>query len=188
MAALMSACPGAMQYLGHSYTTSSLVIVGHVLGMYLPAILVGDFIGLVKQLLSESTPLIPGCWTMMFGGLIMIGSTGVLLGGLGVVWFLVGLILLGVGWAFAYVSSSALVMAIFTREPRLKLATQGVMDTLVILLTGTASTTSGTLVRRMVWTDYVWLVFTSVSVMTTLSVWYLVSCYRSRQLNLKVLS
>lgn len=180
MAALMSSCPGAMQAIGHSYTASSLVIVGHVLGMYVPAVLVGDFMGLTKQLLSESTPLIPGCWTMVLGGLLMIGSTGVLLGGLEVGWFSAGLILLGIGWAFAYVASSALVMAIFTREPRLKLAVQGVMDTFIIFLTGVASTTSGPLVRRMGWTDYVWLVFSSVLVMTILAVCYLVLCYVSR--------
>lgn len=215
MASLMSSCPVAMANSGHPYSASTYTIEGHIIGMYLPAVIVGDWIGMVRWaagaagdgVMSSLILLLPPAWmltcgvtggggakvgrpvvssssspsrppyhpsapitsTMVFGGLLMIASTGILLGGLTVGYFAAGLALIGVGWAFAYVSSSAAVISIFVKDPHLKLAVQGGMDTMVVLLSGVANIVAGVLLKAMGWENYVWLVLSGCVAMTALA-------------------
>lgn len=81
------------------------------------SVFIGDAVQLHRPPFAPTAPLSA---TMVFGGLLMIASEGVLLGGFETGFFAAGLALLGVGWALTYVSASASIMSIFMREPHLR--------------------------------------------------------------------
>ncbi|KAJ9518206.1 hypothetical protein QJQ45_010142 [Haematococcus lacustris] len=263
MAALMAAAPVAMQLDGHSYERSTYAIEVHIVGMYLPAMFVGDFMAGLRCLVTLSpvwlTPLLlllppmhpwrvhqdsrqhpdpadlppsqqqqqqqqqqpplcktalqngqhQGCvngnaahtaaqeqqeavkaplgsvtlqlqpplmgplpvpaasragWaassapstaTVVLGALVLIAAGGVMRAGAGFGHYGTGMALLGVGWALVYVAASAMVTAVFVREPHLRLAVQGGMDTLVVTMSAVANATAGTLVKAMSWQHFV---------------------------------
>ncbi|KAL6753579.1 hypothetical protein V8C86DRAFT_2723962 [Haematococcus lacustris] len=255
MAALMAAAPVAMQLDGHSYERSTYAIEVHIVGMYLPAMFVGDFMAGLRCLVTLSpvwlTPLLlllppmhpwrvhhdpadlpppqqqqqqqqpppfcktalqngqhQGCvngnaahtaaeeqqealkaplgsvtlqlqphlmgplpeaeasragWaassapstaTVVLGALVLIAAGGVMRAGAGFGHYGTGMALLGVGWALVYVAASAMVTAVFVREPHLRLAVQGGMDTLVVTMSAVANATAGTLVKAMSWQHF----------------------------------
>lgn len=54
-----------------------------------------------------------------------------------------GLVVVGVGWALNYVAASSLVAAVFVREPHVRVAVQGAMDTIVIALLAVCNGVAG---------------------------------------------
>ncbi|GFH07261.1 MFS transporter, partial [Haematococcus lacustris] len=116
MAALMAAAPVAMQLDGHSYERSTYAIEVHIVGMYLPAMFVGDFMAGLRCLVTLSP-----------------------------VWLTPLLLLLPPMHPWP----------VFVREPHLRLAVQGGMDTLVVTMSAVANATAGTLVKAMSWQHFV---------------------------------
>lgn len=131
----MSGTPlGMVNHLG--LPSSSLwisgCIVSHVLSMFLPGLFTGHFIGAV------------GKYPVMCLGIgLQLLCMVVMLLGYSVLNFYVSLIILGVGWNFAFVSSTILLLSSHTQEERPKVT--AVNETLRFLANAIASILSSTL-------------------------------------------
>lgn len=61
--------------------------------------------------------------------------------------YVAGLVLVGFGWALAYVAASSLVAYIFVHQPHVRVAVQGGMDVLVLGLLAVANAASAPMVK-----------------------------------------
>jgi MFS family permease len=127
MALMMQATPLAMQGCGFSKAQSAQVIQWHVIGMFGPALIAGEF---VKQLGVKRT-----IWTGLF---LFLLSTGIAFSSISKPAFFVSLFALGVAWNMLFTAGSTLLGSI--EEPDLKARAQGLNETCVSL--GSAATTA----------------------------------------------
>lgn len=96
---LMTAAPLAMQMCGHSQEDSNLGVQWHVIAMYAPSFFTGRLITRFGAIPVVAT------------GLMLTALSGAVgLAGVDVGHFWLSLIVLGVGWNFGFVGSSALVL------------------------------------------------------------------------------
>jgi MFS family permease len=136
---LMSATPIAMQQCKHPFSSATLVLEWHVLGMFVPSFFTGH---LIKRF--GALPI------MGVGVLLNLVCVAVALSGLDLMQFLVALFLLGVGWNFLYTGGSTLLTA--TYRPEEKNKAQGAMDTCVFATMALSSFASGALITTQGWT------------------------------------
>lgn len=139
MSFLMTATPLAMVHHHHAITAWTFVIESHVLAMFAPSFVTGSLIkrfGVLRIL--------------TIGGVLLIGAALVDLAGLGFWHFLVGLVLLGVGWNFLYVGGTTLLTEGYRPEERAR--AQGFNDFLIFGTVALASLSSGALHDRFGWT------------------------------------
>jgi MFS family permease len=158
MSFLMTAAPIAMVGCGHSVGTAALGIQWHILAMFGPSFVTGS---LISRFGKEA---ITGA------GLVLIAlaaTTG--LAGLSVAHFWVGLILLGVGWNFAFIGSTSLVTECYRPEERTRV--QALNDFCVFGSVAIASFTSGQLMAASGWDLLNWLVFPPVAGALALLTW-----------------
>ncbi len=95
---IMTATPLAMIGCFHTTTDATLAIQWHIVGMFLPGFLTGPLIARF------------GVYTVIAVGLILLAACGIVgLSGITIAHFNTALILLGVGWNFAFVGASAVV-------------------------------------------------------------------------------
>ncbi|MBY0613038.1 MAG: MFS transporter [Beijerinckiaceae bacterium] len=135
---VMTAAPLAMAICGHSLTSSTNGIMFHVLAMYAPSFFTG---GLIARFGKE---------VMVVAGLsILVACAAVHLSGISVTHFWAGLILLGLGWNFAFISATSIVTDCHT--PAERNAVQGLNDTLIFATTAVGSFLSGYLLDRYGW-------------------------------------
>ena len=138
MAFLMTAAPMAMVGCGHSVGEAALGIQWHVLAMFGPSFFTGRLIGRFGQ--RKITAL----------GLVMIAASGLLaLMGEGLSEFWGSLILLGVGWNFGFIGTTAMLTACYTPAERTKV--QALNDFLVFGTVAIASFGSGQLLHSVGW-------------------------------------
>jgi len=136
---LMSATPIAMQQCKHPFTSATLVLEWHVLGMYVPSFFTGH---LIKRF---------GALPIMAVGVVLNGvCVAVALSGVDLMQFLVALFVLGVGWNFLYTGGSTLLTTAYRPEEKNK--AQGAMDTCVFATMALSSFSSGALVTTQGWT------------------------------------
>ena len=139
MALLMTATPLAMIGHHHSFNSSATVIQWHVVAMFLPSFATGTLInrfGIVPILLSGAALLAGACIT---GGL-----------GTSFAHFIIGLVMVGVGWNFLFIGGSTLLTTVHTPAERAK--TQGLNDFVVFGSVAIASLSSGQLLHHVGWT------------------------------------
>ena len=136
---LMSATPIAMQQCKHPFTSATLVLEWHVLGMYVPSFFTGH---LIKRF---------GALSIMAVGVVLnLVCVAVALSGVDLMQFLVALFVLGVGWNFLYTGGSTLLTTVYRPEEKNK--AQGAMDTCVFATMALSSFSSGALVTTQGWT------------------------------------
>jgi len=136
---LMSATPIAMQQCKHPFSSATLVLEWHVLGMYVPSFFTGH---LIKRF---------GALPVMGVGVVLNGvCVAVALSGVDLMQFVVALFLLGVGWNFLYTGGSTLLTTAYRPEETHK--AQGAMDTCVFATMAVSSFASGALVTTQGWT------------------------------------
>ena len=155
---VMTSAPVAMVGCGHSVTEATLGIQWHVLGMYAPSFFTGALI------------LRFGLERVMFAGLVLIAvSAAIGLAGTSVAHFWSGLVLLGIGWNFAFVAATTMVTQCHRPEERNKV--QAFNDFLVFGAMAIASFSSGQLLAAIGWSAVNSVVLPVIFVAGTLLVW-----------------
>jgi MFS family permease len=127
---VMTATPLAMLACGFASRDSGTVIQWHALGMFAPSF----FTGHLMQRFGTLN-------VMAVGALMLFGCAGFTLSGIDLMNFLIGNLLLGVGWNFLFIGATTLITEIHTVEERAKV--QGLNEFLVFGTTATTSFLSG---------------------------------------------
>jgi len=148
---VMTSAPVAMLDCNHSVTDAALGLQWHVVGMFAPSFITG---GLIARF---GTGRIAGCGL----AIIALGAL-VALAGISVAHFWTALILLGVGWNFAFVGATALVTQCHRLNERNKV--QAVNDFLVFGSMALGSFSSGHLLAIYGWSRVAEVVLPVVAV------------------------
>jgi MFS family permease len=158
MSFMMTAAPVAMVDCGHSVGTAALGIQWHVLAMFGPSFVTGR---LIERHGKERVTT---------AGLLLIATAAATgLAGLSVANFWIALVLLGVGWNFAFIGATTLVTECYRPEERAKV--QAANDFLVFGAVAIASFSSGKLLSTGGWDSVNWLVFPPVLLVLGLLLW-----------------
>ena len=155
---VMTSAPVAMVGCGHSVADATLGIQWHVLGMYAPSFFTGALI------------LRFGLERIMLLGLVLIAvSAGIGLAGQTVAHFWSALVLLGIGWNFAFVAATTMVTQCHHPGERNKV--QALNDFLVFGAMAIASFSSGQLLAAAGWSAVSGVVLPVVAVAGALLIW-----------------
>lgn len=148
---VMTSAPLAMHMCGHPLTASNNAIQWHVIAMYAPSFFTGTIITRIgaRRVVAIGLALLALC--------AMVG-----LSGQSVAHFVIALILLGLGWNFGFVGSSALVLE--THRPEERTRVQSFNDFLVFGFMAVGSFASGGLLTGYGWAAVCLLVFPVVAV------------------------
>ena len=138
MIMVMTATPLAMLGCGLPGPSVTPVIQWHVVGMFAPSFFTGN---LIKR---YGAPRI-----MQIGFALLLGHVAVALSGLEVLHFASALVLLGVGWNFAFVGGTALLTQ--TYRPAEQLKVQAINEFLVFGLVAVSTLSAGWLYDRYGW-------------------------------------
>ncbi len=140
---VMTATPIAMVGCGFTVTDSTLGIQWHVLAMYLPSFFTGNLISRF------------GKGRVVLVGLALLALAGIVnLAGITLVHFWSSLILLGIGWSFAFVGATAMVTDFHT--PAERSTVQGFTDFTIFGATTVASFMAGYLYSTFGWASVNW--------------------------------
>ena len=120
MAIQMSATPLAMTGAGYSFVQVITAVECHLLGMFVPSI----FTGTLCQWFGNRLVILAGLFIQLIGVLLFQLSFAIS-------HFNLGLILVGTGWNFGYVGSSALLTKSYTEEEKTK--THSLYEAIVML-------------------------------------------------------
>jgi len=155
---VMTSAPLAMVGCGHSVTDATLGIQWHVLAMYGPSFFTGALIA------RYGVERITGI------GLTLIAITAVVaISGITVAHFWTALVLLGVGWNFAFIGATAMVTECHRPEERTRV--QSFNDFLVFGSMAVSSFFSGQLLETVGWTALNQVVIPIVVVVFALLTW-----------------
>jgi predicted MFS family arabinose efflux permease len=143
---IMTSAPLAMRLCGLSQDAANLGLQWHVIAMYAPSFVTGRII------------MRFGAPRVVIVGLIITAFSAVAgLAGISVAHFWLTLILLGLGWNFAFVGASTMVVECHRPEERTKV--QGLNDFLVFGLMVLGSFASGGLLNSYGWSMVCWVAF-----------------------------
>lgn len=135
---VMTSAPLAMVDHGHSITVATLGLQWHVLAMYAPSFFTGTLI------------LRFGIERIVIAGLVLIGlSAAVGIAGISVAHFWTALVLLGIGWNFAFVGATTMVTQCHSAGERNKV--QAFNDFLVFGSMAVGSFASGKILASLGW-------------------------------------
>lgn len=139
MVMVMVAAPLAMVTVcGHSNTDAAYAIQWHIVAMFAPSFITGSVIHRIGAHLTAS-----------IGLLLIIAAAAVNLTGTEVYHFVISLILLGVGWNFGFIASTALLSTAYRPEEAAKV--QGLNEQIVFGAMALASILSGVLLNSIGW-------------------------------------
>jgi MFS family permease len=138
MLLVMTATPVAMVGHGHRVGDAVQVIQWHVLGMFAPSFFTGALIA------RFGAPRV-----MAAGFALLTGHVAVALAGSGLPHYFLGLVLLGVGWNFAFVGGTALLTSAYRAGEQAK--AQAINDFVVFGTVAAASLSSGWLYHQFGW-------------------------------------
>jgi MFS family permease len=155
---MMTSAPLAMVMCNHSVTDATLGIQWHILGMFAPSLVTGTLIARFGVARMAGIGL----------GLIIV-SAMIGLAGISVWHFWIALALLGVGWNFAFVAASTMVMQCHRPNERNKV--QAFNDFLVFGSMAISSFSSGTLLVNFGWSAVNEVVFPVVLTAAALLAW-----------------
>jgi len=146
---VMTSAPLAMRLCGLSLATSNSAIQWHVVAMYAPSFFTGSIIARF------------GPYRVVAAGMVLLaGSAFTGLAGISPGHFILGLVLLGVGWNFGFVGASAMVLESHRPEERTRV--QSFNDFLVFGTMAVGSFSSGGLLNAFGWAAVNWVVFPPV--------------------------
>lgn len=138
MVLMMTPTPIAMIGCGFSEDQAADVIRWHVIAMFAPGFVTGS---LIKRF---------GVYPVMtVGGIILLTSAVVALSGLALGQFYLALVLLGIGWNFAFIGGTQILQSSLSEQERPTV--QGLNDTLIAAIAATASLTSGVAYAGIGW-------------------------------------
>ncbi|MBZ9993217.1 MFS transporter [Mesorhizobium sp. BH1-1-4] len=146
MSFVMTGAPLAMVGCGLSEDDATLGISWHVMAMFGPSFFTGS---LIHRFGAERIVAI--------GLLLLIGCAIVALSGLALWQFWTALILLGLGWNFAFIGATAMVAASY--HPSEKGKVQGFHDFVLFGSVACASLLSGIVYNAWGWTMLNWMIF-----------------------------
>jgi hypothetical protein len=157
MLLVMTATPVAMVGHGHGVGDAVQVIQWHVLGMFAPSFFTGALIA------RFGAPRI-----MAVGFALLAGHVGIALAGTELLHFLSGLVLLGVGWNFAFIGGTTLLTSAYREGEQAK--AQAINDFVIFGTVAAASLSSGWLYHQFGWQtlNLVALPFLAVALVATL--------------------
>jgi predicted MFS family arabinose efflux permease len=157
---LMVATPLAMKFCGHPYGSAVQVLEWHVAAMFLPSL----FTGALCQRFGVVNIIMSGC-------ALTAASVFIHLSGTTEITFLIGLMVLGVGWNFMYIGGTTLLTQ--TYQPAEKAKVQGLNDALVFATMALSSSASGVLVNTQGWNtlNYTALPFVCMAFLGALVIW-----------------
>jgi MFS family permease len=135
---VMTAAPLAMIQCGHSITEAALGIQWHVIAMFGPSFFTGS---LIQRFGKERMG--------MAGMALLVVCALVHLTGITVMHFWVGLVLLGVGWNFAYIAATSMVTDMHSPNERAKV--QGLNDFVIFGTTTFGSLMAGWMLAKVGW-------------------------------------
>jgi len=139
MVMVMVAAPIAMVTVcGHTNTDAAYAIQWHIVSMFAPSFITGSVIHRIGAHLTAA-----------IGLLLIIGAAAVNLTGTEVYHFVISLILLGVGWNFGFIASTALLSTAYRPEEASKV--QGLNEQVVFGVMALASIMSGVLLNGIGW-------------------------------------
>lgn len=139
MTLIMVAAPLAMVHLcGHSPTEAAGAIQWHVVAMFAPSFITGAIIKRIGANLVTA-----------LGLLLIIACAAVALNGITVAHFTVTLVLLGLGWNFGFIGSTAMLAASY--RPQEAGRVQAVNEQVVFGASALASLSSGMLLQWVGW-------------------------------------
>lgn len=135
MIAIMTMTPIHMQHHGHGLGEIGLVIGVHIGSMYLPSLVTGilvDKIGRINMAIAS------GIILLLSGVVAAISPGGSL------IYLVIALALLGIGWNLGLISGTALIVD--STEPSTRAKTQGTIDVLIALAGASGGAISGMVV------------------------------------------
>ncbi len=155
---MMTSAPLAMVGCGHSVTEASLGIQWHVLAMYAPSFVTGALIARF------------GVERMTFVGLALIASAAVVgYTGISVAHFWGALVLLGLGWNFAFIGATTMVTRCHRPQERNKV--QAFNDFLIFGSMAVSSFSSGQLLEYLGWQAVNAVIFPTVFIAAAMLAW-----------------
>ena len=139
MSTLMTATPISMKMMhGFSLFSTGIVLQLHVIGMFLPSLITGDLINKF------------GHKKMIYAGIIIMLSTIATHFVFETYYvYMIGLILLGVGWNFLFVSGTSLLVVSYNKED--KFLAQGLNDFVVFSSQSIGALSAGILLFSTSW-------------------------------------
>lgn len=151
----MTATPIAMRHSHHELSAITTVIQLHVLGMFLPSFITGNLIARFGTLKI-----------MLMGVILFVCYIAMALSGFHFFSFATSLILLGVGWNFLFIGSTALLTGTYTLEEKAK--AQAINDMTVFVVGLICSFSAGALLDMIGWKTMnialiPWLILTTLS-------------------------
>jgi len=146
MAFVMTAAPLAMVGCGFEVSDAALGIQWHVLAMFVPSLFTGKLISRFGKL-----PIIAA------GLLMLMACSAVALSGISIEHFYIALILLGLGWNFGFIGSTALLTE--TYKAHEKHTAQGLNDTILFSSVAFGSLSSGVAYEFIGWETMNWIAF-----------------------------
>jgi MFS family permease len=146
MSFVMTGAPLAMVGCGHSADDATLGISWHVMAMFAPSFFTGR---LIQRFGVERV--------VAFGLLLLIVCAVIGLSGLELWQFWTALILLGLGWNFAFIGATAIVAETYRSSEKSKV--QGFHDFVLFGVSAFASLMSGTVYNLWGWDMLNWIVF-----------------------------
>ncbi len=146
---VMTSAPLAMRLCGLPISASNNAIQWHIVAMYGPSFFTGSLIARF------------GAARVVTAGLLLLGAAAVAgLSGITVSHFVVGLVLLGLGWNFGFVGASAMILE--THRPEERTRVQSFNDFLIFGTMAVGSFSSGQLLVGFGWAAVNWVVFPPV--------------------------
>ena len=155
---VMTSAPLAMKMCGLTVSDSNFGIQWHIVAMYGPSFFTGSLIA------RFGAPKI-----VALGLLLEAAAAGIGLAGITAMHFWATLIVLGVGWNFAFIGASALVLE--THRPQERNKVQAFNDFLVFGSMAIGSFSSGMLLASFGWATVNEVVFPVVLAAATLLAW-----------------
>jgi len=141
MAALMSALPPAMILDGFSFNQSTFAIVAHMLGMFVPSLFSGDLVAKFGKYRF-----------MVFGFLILLLGSLLFLVNRSLEIYIIGILIVGIGWNFSFVPASAIFATFFT--PAEKSYVVSFNEFIVIGILGIVIASSATILNALGWVNF----------------------------------
>jgi MFS family permease len=120
MVAIMTSTPLAMKQRGFGYDDTTSTVECHQLGMFLPALVTGDFI----RVFGASRIVVAGY-------LLLTGGVCLYLIGYSLGYYILPMVVLGVGWNWSFISSTALLNKLYA--PSERPTVQGFNDFVILL-------------------------------------------------------
>ena len=130
MVGVMGVTPTALDHAHHGGTTISLVISGHIAGMFAFAPLIGRWMDRA----GRRAALVAGCVTSIAGALVAATEANAIVVG-------VGLVAIGLGWSATFLGATAVISDI--TAPNERAGALGFTDLLISLTSAAAGLTGG---------------------------------------------